>query len=89
MRSKARSSAWLSDEAEIGEGVADFLPLVEARAADDAIGQAERDEAVLEFAHLERGADQDRDLVERWPFAAAARSPRRWRGLPPRHPTRR
>ena len=55
----------LVDEAQIGERVADLRALVEARAADDPIGQAERDEAVLELAHLERGAHQDRDLVER------------------------
>ena len=65
MRSKARSSAGECDHAQIGERVADFLALVEARAADHAIGQAERDEAVLELAHLERGAHQDGDLVER------------------------
>ena len=52
-------------DAQIGERVADFRALVEARAADHAIGQAERDEAVLELAHLERGAHQDGDLVER------------------------
>ena len=44
--------------------VADLGALVEARAADHAIGQAEGDEAVLELAHLERGAHQDGDLVE-------------------------
>ena len=53
------------DHAQIGQRVADFGALVEARAADHAIGQAERDEAVFELAHLERGAHQDRDLVER------------------------
>ena len=52
-------------DAQISERVADFRALVEARAADHAIGQAERDEAVLELAHLERGAHQDGDLVER------------------------
>ena len=52
-------------DAQISEGIADFLALIEARAADHAIGQAERDEAVLELAHLERGAHQDGDLVER------------------------
>ena len=52
-------------DTQIGERVADFLALVEARAADHAIGQAERDETVLELAHLERGAHQDGDLVER------------------------
>ena len=50
---------------QIGDRVLDLLALVEARAADDAIGQAQRDEAVLEHAHLERGAHQDRDLVQR------------------------
>ena len=73
--------------AQIGEGVADFLALVEARAADDAIVEAERDEALLEGAHLERGAHEDGDVVERVAAcAAAARSPRRWRGLPPPSP---
>ena len=55
----------LVDEAQIGERVADLGALVEARAADDPIGQAEGDKTVLEFAHLERGAHQDRDFVER------------------------
>src|SRR5262249_58725724 len=41
-----------------------------ARAADHAVGQTERDEAVLELAHLERGAHQDGDLVERMRIAA-------------------
>src|SRR5262249_48290052 len=42
-----------------------------ARAADHAVGQAERDEAILELAHLERGAHQDGDLVKRMRMAAA------------------
>ena len=63
----------LRDHAQIGERVADFRALVEARAADHAIGQAELDEAVFEFAHLERGAHQDGDLVERVVLAALAR----------------
>ena len=53
------------DDAQIGQRVADFGALVEARAADHPIRQAKRDEAVLEFAHLERGAHQDGDLIER------------------------
>ncbi len=53
------------DHPQISQRVADLLALVETRPADDAIGQAERDEAVLELAHLERGAHQDGDLVER------------------------
>ena len=50
----------LRDHAQIGEGVADLLTLVEARTADHPIGQADRDEAFLELAHLVRGAHQDR-----------------------------
>ena len=53
------------DHPQIGERVADFGALIKPRAADHAVGQAERDETVLEFAHLERGAHQDGDLVER------------------------
>jgi len=51
-------------EAEIGKRIADFGALVKSRAADDAIGQAEGDEAILELAHLERGAHENCDLVE-------------------------
>ena len=65
MRSKARSSSGWSIDAQIGDRVADLLALVEARAADHAVGQAEGDEALLEFAGLEAGAHQDRDLAER------------------------
>ena len=36
---------------QIGDGVLDLLPLVEARAADDAIGHADGHEAVFEGAH--------------------------------------
>ncbi len=54
----------LRDDAEEGQRIADFHALVEARAADDAVVEAERDEAVLELAHLEGGADQDRHVVE-------------------------
>ena len=43
----------LVDQPQVGERVADLHALVEARAADHAIGQAERDEAVFELAHLE------------------------------------
>ena len=56
---------WLGDHPQIGERVADFRPLVEPEAADDAIGEADLDEAVFEFAGLELGAHQDRDPVER------------------------
>ena len=55
----------LVHEAQISKRIADFGALVEARAADHPIGQSEGDEAVFELAHLERGAHQDGDLVER------------------------
>ena len=63
IRSKARSSSGLTASAEVGHRVADLLALVEARAADHAVGQADGQEAVLEGAHLVRGAHQDRDAV--------------------------
>ena len=63
----------LRDHAQIGQRVADFGALVKPRPADHAIGQAELDEAVFEFAHLERGAHQNGDLVERMVDALLAR----------------
>ena len=54
----------LRDDTQIGERVADFLSLVKAEAADDAIGQADRDEAVFELAGLVLCADQDGDVVQ-------------------------
>src|SRR5439155_17354953 len=62
---KGEIVARLADEPQIGEGVADLLALVEARAADDAVGQRQRDKALLELAGLEAGAQQDRDLAQR------------------------
>ena len=59
-------------EAEIGHRVADLLPLVEAGAADHAIGQADGHEAVLEGPHLVRGADENRNIVEAAPADAGA-----------------
>src|SRR5688572_22111813 len=52
------------DHAQIRQRVADLRGLVKARAADHPIGQAEGDEAILELAHLERGADENGDLVQ-------------------------
>ncbi len=49
---------------EIGGGVSDLLALIEARAPDHAIGEPKGDETIFEGAHLERGADQDRDLAQ-------------------------
>jgi hypothetical protein len=77
----------LADQAEIGHGVADLEPLVEARAADDAVVEAERDETVFELAHLEGGAHEDRHVVAQLVLPrCSSRSPRRRRGLPPRNP---
>ena len=53
------------DHPQVSQCVANFLALVKAGTADHAIRQAERDEAILELAHLKRGAHQDGDLVER------------------------
>jgi hypothetical protein len=52
------------DDFQIGNRVLDLLTLVEARAANHAVRQTKRDEAVLDRAHLIRGTNQDRDLVE-------------------------
>ena len=52
------------DQPEIGERVADFSPFVKAEPADDLIGEADRDEAIFEFAGLELGPNEDCDLVE-------------------------
>ncbi len=51
-------------DAEKGHRIADFQPLVKARAADDAVVQADLDEAVLEGAGLEGCAHEDRHVVE-------------------------
>ena len=55
----------LVDDAQIGQRIADFRALVGARAADDAIGDAQRHKPVFDLAHLRRDANQDRDLGER------------------------
>ncbi len=54
----------LVDEAQIGNGVADFRALIEAKAAHDAMGQADRDEPLLEFAGLEGCAHENGDLID-------------------------
>src|SRR5947209_3517103 len=55
----------LVDQPQIGERIADLHPLVKPRAADHAIVKAHRNETIFEFAHLERGAYQNRDFVKR------------------------
>ena len=62
---------------QIRERIADFRALVEARSADDAIGQAQRDEAIFELAHLERRAHENGDGSDLRRAAAIARCPRR------------
>src|SRR5574338_369282 len=52
------------DKPEVGDGIADLGPLVEAETADDLVAQPDRDEPLLELAGLELGADEDGDLVE-------------------------
>ena len=51
-------------ETEVGHGVADFHPLVEAGAADDAVGKADCQKSVLEGPHLVARAHQDGDFVQ-------------------------
>ena len=50
---------------EVGVGVADLGALEEARPADHGVGDLQQHEALLERPHLERGADQDRDVLVR------------------------
>ena len=52
------------DDLEVGKRIAHFGAFVEARAADDAVGHAKGNEPVFEGAHLERGAHQDRHVVQ-------------------------
>src|SRR5262245_3434523 len=54
---------------KMGERGADFGGLIEARAADHPEGKAEGEETIFELAHLERGAHQDGDLIERMAVA--------------------
>ena len=68
----------VGDDVEIGDRVLDFLALVKARTADDAIGKPERDEAIFDGAHLGRSAHQNGHVVQRSPCRAAdSRSARR------------
>ena len=54
----------LRDYPQVREGIADFGAFVEAEAADDAVGHADLDEAILELAGLVLCAHEDRDLVQ-------------------------
>jgi hypothetical protein len=59
----------LGDHAQIGQRIADFGALVEAEAADDAVIEADLDEAVFELAGLVLGAHEDRHADRAAPFA--------------------
>ena len=70
----------LADQAKVGDGVADLGAFVEAEAADDLVRQPDRDEALLELAGLELGANEDCNVVERAAasaFGTSASSPTR------------
>src|SRR3984893_12769221 len=54
----------LRDASQIGERVADLGALVESWPADHPVRQAKGDKPLLEFAHLERRADKNGNLVE-------------------------
>jgi hypothetical protein len=55
----------LAHQPQIGQRIADFGAFIEPEPADDAIGQADLDEAVFELARLELRAHQDRHAIER------------------------
>src|SRR3546814_15245250 len=80
----------LVDEAQIGQRVTDFGAFVEAATADDAIGQADLDEAVFELAGLVLVADEDGHFVPRSAaafdrFDLLAHAPRFLRPVPHAH----
>ena len=77
MRSNFEIVRRVEGHVEIGGRVPDLLALVEARAADHAIGKAERDEAILEGAHLEAARTRMAISLKFCPCAEAARYPRR------------
>src|ERR1700730_17115438 len=54
----------LRNAAQISERIADFRALVESWTADHPVRQAKGDKPFLEFAHLERRADKNGNLVE-------------------------
>ena len=73
MRRRLTSSAGLASDPQVGEDVADLPALVEARAADDLVGQADPDEHLLQRPGLGVGAVEHRDV------AGPGRRPRRTR----------
>ena len=61
---KGKVVGGLVDDAQIGDGIADFGAFVKAETADDLVVQPDLDEAVFKFAGLELRADEDGDGVE-------------------------
>src|SRR5205085_6017635 len=55
----------LRDQPQIGDGVTNFGALVEAKAADDLIIEADGNEALFELPGLELGPHEDCDVVQR------------------------
>src|SRR3546814_7284588 len=60
-----RISDWSSDvcSSDVGEGVLDLAPDVEAGAADDLVGHAHPGQVLLEHAALRVGAVEDGDVA--------------------------
>jgi hypothetical protein len=54
----------IGDDLEIGNRILDFLPFVEARAADDTVRQPECNEAVFDGAHLRGRTHENGDVVQ-------------------------
>ena len=59
----------LGNHAQIGEGVADFRPLVKTKTPDDAVIQPDLDETVFKFAGLILRPHQYGHLIQRGTFA--------------------
>ena len=65
----------LHDETHICDGVADFLPLIEAETANHPVGHAQGDQSLLEGACLETGTNQNGRLGQRLPVTAKGLDP--------------
>ena len=59
----------LNHATEISKRVANFHALIKPRATDNAVIKTELDEALFKLAHLERGADEDGDVIQRMVLA--------------------
>src|SRR5690606_19068041 len=59
----------LGDHPQIGQRIAYFGPFVEPKTADNPVVEADLYEPIFEFAGLVLRAYEDRDLLERRPFA--------------------